>query len=528
MNSPQISVVVATFERPESLRRLLGDLALQSLAPESFEVLVVDDGSTLPAIAAVADAVMPAATRFLRIPNSGPGAARDAGARQARGAVLVFVDDDMQLGPDFLSAHLRAHATGGAGIVVLGNIQPAAELRAMPLFERFHARQLARFQEDGRSGRLALRGVHLCTGNVSLRRADYLAVGGFDVTLRRSEDRDLGIRLEGHGCRFVFGAEAVAVHDSDHRSARMWRRRSVLWGRADVQIATRHPDVSEIHPWRFWSLIDPRARPFVAVATALPTLGGLMAAVTYLLARAADAVGRNEWAMRLTTLTYAFDYFRGLRLEAGSLRAVRGPAAPLPSAGTELPESRWRAFTSAVRADHDQLRVLRRKYHADEVPGDALGGHLVRKVGFQMLAMYRLMRWTHSMRIPLAAPILSRVIRHLYAAEVHWLTRLAPGVALVHGVGLVLSSGAEVGPGCVLFQGVTLGEARDGRTGVVGAPRLEANVHVGPGAVLLGPITIGAGSKIMAGCVVAQDIPAGSVVRPAEVVITLRRVGAAV
>ena len=71
---------------------------------------------------------------------------------------------------------------------------------------------------------------------------------------------------------------------------------------------------------------------------------------------------------------------------------------------------------------------------------------------------------------------------------------------------------AKIGPGCILFQNVTLGMGNHPDTRQHGAPTLEARVHVAPGATLLGPIRIGAGSKIMPGCVVIRDVPAGSVV----------------
>jgi len=547
VTNPILSVVIATYNRPDHLRRLLGDLQKQVLDPLTFEVLVVDDGSPVPAMASLADAPMPDATSFMRIANSGPAVARDSGARRARGLLLVFVDDDMRIASDFLAVHLAAHLRTDRATVVLGNIAPDPMLAAMPLFERYHARMIARFKADVVAGRVAPRGVHLCTGNVSLRLTDYLGVGGFDHSLRRSEDRDLGIRLERHGCDFTFAAAAAAVHGSDHRDVGAWRRRSEAWGRADVQIARRHPDHPAVHPWRFWSLIAPAARPVIGVTLALPLLGRLLGTLTYGMARLLDLLRLRHVALQMVTLTYAIDYFRGLRDETGGWRALRRlqraprartapavatatPARPGPSglssvpsaSATEMPGDQSLAFVEAIRADHAQLRALRAKYHADVVPPGQLAGHLVRKVGFQMLAVYRVMRWADARQIPMLAPALSRLIRHAYGADVHGRARVAPGVAIVHGNGLVLSHGAVVGPRCVLFQHVTLGESRDAETGRVGSPLLEADVHVGPGAVLLGPITIGRGSKIMAGSVVTDDVPPGSLVRPASVVITKR------
>jgi serine O-acetyltransferase len=110
------------------------------------------------------------------------------------------------------------------------------------------------------------------------------------------------------------------------------------------------------------------------------------------------------------------------------------------------------------------------------------------------------------------ARIASRIIRHLYGAEIHWDAELAPGVIVVHGNGLVISHAARVGVGCVLFQHVTLGESIHPDTRLVGAPTLEPGVHVGAGAVLVGPITIGQGTKIMANAVLVRSVPPHSLV----------------
>lgn len=90
---------------------------------------------------------------------------------------------------------------------------------------------------------------------------------------------------------------------------------------------------------------------------------------------------------------------------------------------------------------------------------------------------------------------------------------LSPGIALVHGNGLVISHAATVKSGCILFHNVTLGEGMDPETRERGAPTLEEGVHVGPGATLLGPITVGAGTKIMAGAVLNRSRGAGRLAR---------------
>ncbi len=182
-----------------------------------------------------------------------------------------------------------------------------------------------------------------------------------------------------------------------------------------------------------------------------------------------------------------------------------------------------RAFVHAVRADHAALRRGDERYGAGGAPKAGwLPVDAVRRIGFQMLIAYRVMRLLRSLRLTPLAMIQSRLIRHLYGAEIHWDADLAPGVAIVHGSSLVLSREARVGSGCILFQSVTLGVSIDPVTRLVGGPTLGEDVHVGPGAALLGPITIGRGTKIMANAVVMVSVPEFSVVEVAAPTIRTR------
>jgi serine acetyltransferase len=188
--------------------------------------------------------------------------------------------------------------------------------------------------------------------------------------------------------------------------------------------------------------------------------------------------------------------------------------------------SAFRELREAVVADHRAMRSGREKYRTEgsSMKSAGLIGDAVQKIGFQMMLAYRVMRFVRTLSIPLAPQLVSRLIRHLYGAEIHWDATVEPGVSIVHGSGLVLSHGSVVGAGSILFQGVTLGESIDPLSREVGAPKLERNVHVGPGAVLLGPIIVGEGTKIMANVVLDRSVPAGSVVRSTAVVVDSRPV----
>ena len=170
---------------------------------------------------------------------------------------------------------------------------------------------------------------------------------------------------------------------------------------------------------------------------------------------------------------------------------------------------------AAVRADHAAMRAHDERYAGPEGRGAGLVRDLVVRIGFQMMFAYRVMRLGAALGIPLAPQIVSRLIRHLYGADIHWDAELAPGVTIVHGMGMCINGSARVGTGAILFQNITLGLSIHPETRAIGAPELGRDVHVAPGATLVGPISIGAGSKIAAGCVVTVSVPPGSLVQAA-------------
>ena len=101
------------------------------------------------------------------------------------------------------------------------------------------------------------------------------------------------------------------------------------------------------------------------------------------------------------------------------------------------------------------------------------------------------------------------VLRHRFwsivtGADIPLECRLGGGLLIPHPNGVVIHPKAEVGPNCLIFQQVTLGEVG----GV--APRLGGHVDVGAGAKVLGGIVVGDDALIGANAVVLQDVPAGA------------------
>ncbi len=315
------SVVVATYQRPQLLSRLLRQLAAQQLPPKSFEVVVVDDGSSQPVEPLLKLETFPFELRVLRQSNAGAASARDAGARAAGGDVLIFLDDDMQVGPSFVARHLAAHSEG-PDRVVLGRLRGDPRLSSLPLFERWHQTLLDRKADAMSRGPATPDGASFFSGNVSLRKASYASTGGFDRALPQSEDLELGFQLQRQGARFVFCSEAESFHGSDHASWSKWLARALSYGRCDWQVGARHPENPAAQPLNRIRSLHRLTRPFARAALIAPFLTAPLPRLFTVFARIADRLKLSSAAHATTSLAYNIQYFRGVAGEAGGLPAL--------------------------------------------------------------------------------------------------------------------------------------------------------------------------------------------------------------
>lgn len=239
--APTVSVVMPTYRRAHGLTDVLAPLLDD---PGALEVIVVVDGSPdgslglLQTIAAEHPRLRP-----LWQENAGEMAAREAGVEAARGDVVLLLDDDVLAGPRLAAGHAARHAAAPR-LVVVGampvRLPPRRDARnfAAFLYAREYAAACERYGADPDA---VLR--HLWAGNVSLRRADALAVGlpspGFAE--RYHPDRELGLRLRAHGLCGLFAPELRAEHLYE-RPLDAFLRDARSQGRATVALHHLHGD----------------------------------------------------------------------------------------------------------------------------------------------------------------------------------------------------------------------------------------------------------------------------------------------
>ncbi len=138
--------------------------------------------------------------------------------------------------------------------------------------------------------------------------------------------------------------------------------------------------------------------------------------------------------------------------------------------------------------------------------------------GVHALSWHRWANLLYRMHLKLLARITSQFAKFLTGIEIHPAAKIAPGVFIDHGQGVVIGETAEVGTGTVLYQGCTLGGT--GKETGKRHPTIGEYCVISAGAKILGNITVGDHAKVGAGAVVLKDVPSYATVVgvPARVV----------
>jgi glycosyltransferase involved in cell wall biosynthesis len=251
--TPYFTIVIPVFNKRWTLELLLACLNAQTFPREGFECVIVDDGSTDGTASCVYEDRLGTNVKLVTCPvNLGRSQARNIGLRESKGEIVVFLDGDMLPAPNLLEVYYERFrqtendvVSGGRRHINLDFIRESlasqvaqlAQAESCDLFQNGVLEHFRYLDQHSRTGgypdpiyeRLELQlrevcetvpGSILCsylfiTSNVAVRRSALERVSGFDPTLRRYEDTDLGIRLWEVGARFACAPEAKAYHMYD-------------------------------------------------------------------------------------------------------------------------------------------------------------------------------------------------------------------------------------------------------------------------------------------------------------------------
>lgn len=237
----QVSVIIPTYGRPESLARLLEGLSRQTFPAGNFEVIVVVDGSSPSLERLLEGAGCPFPLRWYVRPHRGETAVRNFGITQATGEILVYLDDDILPVPELLARHYACH-TQDPRLVVLGAIavDPDSPEKFLGETTDFASRVFRRCTTPG------YQPTHLdfLDGNFSVRKRHLVEIGGWDEALRGYgglDDLELGYRMKQLGLRFRFEPQALGYHYYVKTLARLLEDNRTV-GRAQIYYFSKHPD----------------------------------------------------------------------------------------------------------------------------------------------------------------------------------------------------------------------------------------------------------------------------------------------
>jgi len=239
----RFSVVVPTFQRREVVQETVRALDRQQFDGD-FEIIVVVDGSTDGTADALRALELSTPLTVLEQPNRGLSVTRNRGAAEAKGELLLFLDDDMEADSGLLTEHDRSHRAGADAVMGHFPLHPDSPRTVL-------SEALQQWAEE-RLERLSAAGAELpvdelLCGQLSIRREVFEELAGFDEDFTAdgafgNEDLDFLLRLQRAGYRVVFNPAAVswqkyvvtpASHLRQYRDA----------GRANVALVRKHPEV---------------------------------------------------------------------------------------------------------------------------------------------------------------------------------------------------------------------------------------------------------------------------------------------
>lgn len=224
------SVIIPAHNASDTLPACLHALAKQSASDLLLEVIVVDDGSTDD----TAHQARLAGVTLLQQSSRGAAAARNLGARHARGDILLFTDADCEPAPDWVKSMLApfadADVVGVKGIYCTRQRELTARFVQMEYEDKY--RRMARLQEID----------FIDTYSAGYRRGIFLRYEGFDETYPKAnvEDQEFSFRLAADGHKMLFQPDAVVSHRHAARLKQYLRKK--FWiGYWKVKVHIRHP-----------------------------------------------------------------------------------------------------------------------------------------------------------------------------------------------------------------------------------------------------------------------------------------------
>lgn len=212
------SVIIGTAGRAEALRRCLEAFCLQDYPREAWELIIANDGGA-PLDALLAEFTDRLPLRSLRLEsNQGISAVFNAAAQIAQGTLLIFSGDDGWPAPDWIRQLAKAHQAAP------GDLLGSAIYNGLPHNLYAQASQTILDAAYAYYNRAAGQARVFAGMGHAMPAKRFATIGGYDLKLRRSQDRDLCERWREQGWGLTYVPEARIAHVHPLTLAGFWRR----------------------------------------------------------------------------------------------------------------------------------------------------------------------------------------------------------------------------------------------------------------------------------------------------------------
>jgi len=213
MRQPFISVVIPTFNRYKELKVTLEKLTFQTVSPENFEVLVIDDGSVDGTREMVESMVplVPYRLSYSHHNNRGPGFTQNRGIREANSNLVLLIADDIWATPELLAQHLETHTVyPEENVAVLGKVLQSPDLPPS-LIHKYWEPFRVDYEKVEFTSEISCLCFFAC--NISVKK-DFLMKNGLFRERKGAamEDIELGYRLGQKGLRIIYNKRALVYH----------------------------------------------------------------------------------------------------------------------------------------------------------------------------------------------------------------------------------------------------------------------------------------------------------------------------
>ena len=192
-----VSIIIPTFNRREILFYCLKALFRQTFSKDRFEILIIDDGSSEDIESLVKEFAQGAFIRYFRQEKFGQARAQNLGIKEARGDIILFLDNDMISKRELVEEHFKFH-----------------QIYKRHIIRGAYANTSDYVNPDIFAESMFLSTAFFINGNVSIRKKDLIEAGMFDEDFKEYGwlDLELGMRLRKLGLSAVTNYKAFSYH----------------------------------------------------------------------------------------------------------------------------------------------------------------------------------------------------------------------------------------------------------------------------------------------------------------------------